>query len=143
MPDNCNCKSKEKSSDQEAKVKSISLKLEEGNVKAAIRLAASEDRFAPFSPENYKKLLEKHPCRSLNNIPDPDSTESILVSDYDVYKAIQSFPNGSGAGPNCVAPQVFKDLTNKSNGDTGLDLLKSLTKLINTIIDGKEKSQMR
>ena len=34
-------------------------------------------------------------------------------------------------------------MTNKSNGDTGLDLLKSLTKLINTKIDGKVPDEIR
>ena len=48
-----------------------------------------------------------------------------------------SFPNGSSAGPDKIVPQIFKDFVSKSNGSAGLNFLKSLTKLINLIGDGK------
>ena len=48
-------------SDLEQRIKLISSKLDEGSVKGGIRLAASDDKIAPFSTDNYQKLLSKHP----------------------------------------------------------------------------------
>ena len=48
-------------SDLEQRIKFIRSKLDEGNVKGGIRLAASDDKIAPFSTDNYKRLLSKHP----------------------------------------------------------------------------------
>ena len=48
-------------SDLEQRIKLSSSKLDEGNVKGGIRLAASDDKIAPFSTDNYQKLLSKHP----------------------------------------------------------------------------------
>ena len=52
-------------------------------------------------------------------------------------------PNGSGAGPDKTVPQIFKDLITKSNGNAGLIFLKSLTKLLNLIFEGKVPEQQR
>ena len=57
--------------------------------------------------------------------------------------AIMSFPNGSAAGPDKTVPQIFKDLVSKSNGSAGPNFLKSLTKLINLIGDGKIPEPLR
>ena len=54
-----------------------------------------------------------------------------------------SFPNGSAASPDKIISQIFKDLVKKSNGSAGLNLLKSLTKLINLIGDGKIPEPLR
>ena len=56
-----------------------------------------------------------------------------FVSDFDLYKAIMSFSNGSAAGSDKIIPQNFKDPVSKSNGSAGFNFLKSLTKLINLI----------
>ena len=53
------------------------------------------------------------------------------------------FPNGSAAGPDKIVPQIFKDLVSESNGSAGLNFLKSLTKLINLIGDGKIPEHLR
>ena len=60
-----------------------------------------------------------------------------------MYKAIMSFPNGSGAGPDKLVPQIFKDLNSKSNGNASLNFLKSLTKLLNLIGEGEVPEQLR
>ena len=54
-----------------------------------------------------------------------------------------SFRNGSAAGPDKIVPQIFKDLVSKSNGSAGLNFLKSLTKLVNLIGDGKIPEPLR
>ena len=130
-------------SDLEQRIKLISSKLDEGNVKGGIRLAASDDKIAPFSTDNYQKLLSKHPQRAKFAAPNPKKLDSFFVTDFDLYKAIMSFPNGSAAGPDKMFPQIFKDLVSKSNGSAGLNFLKSLTKLINLIGDGKIPELLR
>ena len=124
-------------SDFEQRIKLISSKLNEGKVKGGIRLAASDDKIAPFSTDNYRKLLSEHPQRAKFAAPNPEKLDSFVVTEFDLYKAIMSFPNGSAAGPNKIFPQFFKDLVSKSNGKAGLNFLKSLTKLINFIGYGK------
>ena len=54
-----------------------------------------------------------------------------------------SFSNGSAAGQDKIVPQVFKDLVCKSNGNAGLNFLKSLTYLINLTGDGKIPEPLR
>ena len=130
-------------SDLEQRIELISSKLDEGNIKGGIRLAASDDKIAPISADNYQKLLSKHPRRAKFAAPNPEKLDSFFVTDFDLYKAIMSFPNGSAASPDKIIPQIFEDLVNKSNGSAGLNFLKSLTKLINLIGDGKISEPLR
>ena len=53
------------------------------------------------------------------------------------------FPNGSGAGPDKIVPQVFKAPISKSNGIAVLIFLKSLAKLLHLIGEGKVREQLR
>ena len=80
-------------SDLEQRINLISSKLDEGNVKGGIRLAASDDKIAPFSTDTYQKLLSKHPQRAKFAAPNPEKLDSFFVTDFDLYKAIISFPN--------------------------------------------------
>ena len=114
-------------SDLEQRLKLISSKLDEGYVKGGIRLAASDDKIAPFATDNYQNSC-------LSTLSEPN---------FDLYKAIMSFPNGSAAGPDIIVPQIFTDLVSKSNGSAELNFLKSPTKLINLIGDGKIPEPLR
>ena len=51
--------------------------------------------------------------------------------------------NGSGAGPDKIVSQVFKDLISNLNGNTVLIFLKLLTKLPNFFVEEKEPKQQR
>ena len=97
-------------SDLEQRIKLISSKLDEGNVKGGIRLAALDDKTAPFSTDNYQKLLSKHPQRAKFAAPNPEKLDSFFVTDFDLYKAIISFPNGSAAGPDKIVLKFLKIL---------------------------------
>ena len=112
-------------------------------MKGGIRRAASNNKIAPFSTDNYQKLLSKHPQRAKFAAPNPEKLDSFCVTDFNLYKAIISFPNGSAVGPDKIVPQIFKDLVSKSNGSAGLNFLKSLTKLINLIGDRKTPKTLR
>ena len=63
-------------SDLEQRIKLINSKLDEGNVKGGIRLAASDDKTAPFSTDNYQKLMSKHPKRAKFAAPNPENLDS-------------------------------------------------------------------
>ena len=54
-----------------------------------------------------------------------------------------SFPNGSSAGLDSISPQILKNLTAKSNGQTGLNFLRALTSLVNVIQEGKVPFELR
>ena len=63
-------------SDLEQRIKLISSKLDEGNVKGGIRLAASDDKIAPFSTDNYQKLMSKQSQRDKFAAPNPENLDS-------------------------------------------------------------------
>ena len=48
-----------------------------------------------------------------------------------------SFPNGSSAGLDGFWPNILKDLTAKSKGQTGLNFFRALKNLVNLILEGK------
>ena len=54
-----------------------------------------------------------------------------------------SFPNGSSAELHGFLPQVLKNLTAKSNGQTGLNFLRAFTNLVNVILDGDVPFELR
>ena len=83
--------------------------------------------------------MSKHPRRAKFAAPNPEKLDTFFVTDFDPYKAIVSLPNGSAAGPD----KISKDIVSKSNGSAGLNFLKSLTKLINLIGDGKIPEPLR
>ena len=130
-------------SDLEQRIKLISSKLDEGNVKGVERLVAPDDKIAPFSTDNYQNCC-------LSTLSEPNLQLQIqkieiifFVTNFDLYKAIKSFPNGSAAGPEKIVPQIFNDFVSKSNGSPGLNFLKFLTKLMNLIGDGKIPEPLR
>ena len=52
-------------------------------------------------------MVSKHPKRAGIIAPNPKNVDSFSVNEFEVYKAIMSLPNGSGAGPGKIVPQVF------------------------------------
>ena len=54
-----------------------------------------------------------------------------------------SFPNCSSAGLYGFSPQILKNLTAKSNGQTGLNFLRALTNLVIVILEGKVPFELR
>ena len=77
--------------------------------------------------------MSRHPQRAKFAAPNPETLDNFFVTDFGLYKA----------GPDKIVPQIFEDLVSKSNGSAGLIFLKSLTKLINIIGDGKIPKHLR
>ena len=96
----------------------VSSKLEDGNIRAAIRLLCSEDSPAPPSLENLHKLQEKHPQAKIDEgcLPDSAQFSPLSVEEMDVRKAILSFSAGSSCGPDGIRLQHLKDLVQCREG---------------------------
>jgi hypothetical protein len=115
----------------------IMAKVEDGNLKAAVRILTSEERPAEDNDATFAKLLERHPAapadRSLP--PDPHNITAVQMTEAEVQKIIRSFPAGSSGGPDGVRPQHILDLINCR--ECGTALLTSITGFVNTLLEGK------
>ena len=124
----------------------VTSKLEEGDFRGAVRVAASEDSFAPMDDRTLHLLQQKHPSAypdsSIPSTPN-DPANPLLFSTEDVVKAIFSFPSGSAAGHDGLRPQHLKDLITKSVGDARFQLTNSLVKFVNLVVSGQVPSLVR
>jgi hypothetical protein len=114
-------------------------KVEDGDIRGAIRLAASDDTLAPFDDVTAEALRSKHPSRAASDspIPAPNNYECLLLQQADIMAAIKSFMPGSAGGPEGLRPQHLKDLTSASAGDAGQRLLFSLLEFANLCLTGR------
>lgn len=120
--------------------KRVEAKVNDFDIKGAIRIISSNDTFAPFDINTLNILKSKHPSPPQNlvypsvNIKD---SPSLSVTEIDVSKAINSFPCGSAAGIDGFRPQFLKDIISVSAGEAGKRALSSLTQLCNFLLSGK------
>ena len=135
-----------------------SAKLEEGDVKGAIRLLRSRDTLAPATQATLTSLRALHPSAPLDRraTPDPNtSTAPLQATPQAVLAAITSFPHGSAGGPDGLRPQHLKDLLDgvgvvnvgTVSGDGGTSgsaprptvnpLLEAITDLVNLMLSGE------
>jgi hypothetical protein len=122
--------------DDESIALMASVKLEDGDVKGAVRLLCSDDRLAVPQESTFAELCRLHPVAPFDRRPVPDTDTSPLhVSPSAVRAAIQSFPNSSSAGPDGLRPQHLKDLLIGSADDSLL--LVAVTDLVNLLLEGK------
>lgn len=123
----------------------VACKLEEGDFRGAVRIAASDDSFSTIDDKTFDKLQQKHPPAYPDSSIPPtiDPTASLHFSSADVMKAIFSFPAGSAAGHDGSHPRHLKDLVSKSAGDPGSTLISSLTKFVNLIASGNVSPAVR
>ena len=68
------------SSDLQLVARRVSRKLEEGNIKGAVRLATSEDIIAEVNDSTISALQSKHPPLTLNHHPSQLLTKVILLT---------------------------------------------------------------
>ena len=118
----------------------VSAKLEDGDVRGAIRLVASDDTMAPFDDITAASLQAKHPPRAVSKTPPPTPSADLpclCLQEPDIMSAIRSFVPGSAGGPDGLRPQHLKDLTSASAGDAGRRLLTQLTEFANICLIGR------
>jgi len=78
----------------------VTAKVEDGNIKAAIRILCSEEKPATDVKATYEKLLERHPQPPLDRrlAKSPEDIPGIQVSEADVLSATRSFPACTAGG---------------------------------------------
>jgi hypothetical protein len=97
----------------------VSGKLEDGDIRGAIRLAASDDIVAPFDDVTTAALRTKHPAQAVTDAPPPIPTgnsECLCLQESDLLATIKTFVPGSAGGPDGLRPQHLKDMTGASAG---------------------------
>ena len=89
----------------------MSEKIEDGDIKGAVRIASSDDKLATYNDENLVALQSKHPGPPPDSaVPPPSQPIPAQVNELDVAQAIRFFPNGSAGGPDRLRPQHIKDM---------------------------------
>jgi len=112
------------------------VKIEDGDIKGAMRALTSLDIIAPNNEDTFNKLVAIHP------VPHPQvqiSHAGVIEAAYqttevEVKRAITLFPNGSAGGPDDIRPQHVKDLLAGSSINN--PLLQSITRFINLLLSG-------
>ena len=114
----------------------VSAKIEDENLRAAIRIMCSEDKPASSSDNVYAQLLDKHPAPSSERSqPDPQPTTAVQMTEGDVLRAVRSFPAGLAGGPDGVRPQHTLEMVNCR--ETGPELYSALAGFVNCLLQGE------
>ena len=118
----------------------VSAKIEEGDMKGAIKLASSAETMAPNDKATLLLLRSKHPVSPANTRTSPfqasDAITHISTTPGEIRKAIESFPTGSAAGRAGLRPQILNELTFSDLGDPGAAFLQSLSDFSNLVLSG-------
>jgi hypothetical protein len=119
----------------------IEAKVNDFDIKGAIKLLSSEDSLASFDDTVFQALKKKHPksSRHLSYDPDPpeNNNHNLSLNESEVLKCINSFPNGSAPRIDGMRPQFLKDMISFSAGEAGKRALTSLTSHCNFILAAK------
>jgi len=94
----------------------VSAKIEDGDVKGAARLAASNDLIATYCQERVDALIDKHPRAVPPQYTANETVEPLRLLAPDIAVAIMTFPEGSAGGLDGLGPQHLKDMV---GGQTG------------------------
>ena len=144
VPLSCHPKQRDKpaKSNDETLATMAAAKLEDGDVKGAVRLLCSDDILAAQDETTYDRLVLLHPPAPTDRRAAPTTDKPPLqVFPAAVKKAIQSFPNGSAAGPDGLRPQHLKDLLVGANDNN--PLLVAITDLTNLMLAGGTPASVR
>ena len=122
----------------------MSAKIEEGDVRGAVRLAVSNDTMAPYDYTTATALRQLHPSRAAPSnsslLPerggDNSSITTLKLIDNVIVAAIKSFPAGSAGGLDGLRPQHLKDIASPITGIVGQQLIASLAEFTNMCLAG-------
>ena len=93
-------------SDLAALAASVTSKIEDGNVKAALRILVSEDKPAVDNDATFNALIARHPQANPNRRPSspPEDYTPLQITEADIITIGRSFPAGSAGGPDGIRP---------------------------------------
>jgi len=114
----------------------VSEMLEDGDVKGAVRLAASDETMAPYSQDRVESLIHKHP-RAVHSSPQysaSDDVQPLQHQESDIVDAMKSFPAGSAGGLDGLKPQHLKDRVSEQTAFAEQLLLTRLADFTNTVL---------
>ena len=126
--------------------KRVSSKLEEGDVRGALRIACSEDTLAELNEEALSPLRTKHPPQppgSCFPLAPAANTSLPFLAEGEIVQALRSFPCNSAGGPDGLRPQHLVDLTSASAERGGRELLTALSSFILHILEGNTPSSIQ
>src|SRR6218665_3953892 len=123
----------------------VNAKLEDGNIRAAVRILCDGAPPAIPNEQNLKLLMEKHPFDpdpvALGRLPTTDTSGSWQVTPREVLRAVRTFPGGSAAGPDGFRPGHLGDLV--GFGGESEQLVGALTDFINLLLRGDCPQEVR
>ena len=113
---------------------SVKAKIEDGNLKAALRLLSSEDKPAEDNDTTISALKARHPQAASDRkvSPSPQEYTALQVFKYADKTVIRSFRADSSGGPDSIRSQHILDMIN--NNKTGPALLTSITNFVNRLL---------
>src|SRR6218665_2979111 len=123
----------------EMRLAAIGSKLEDGNIRAAIRILCDGGKLAIPDEDNPALLKEKHPANAdpdaLMRLPDPSVIGAWQVSVDEVLEAVRTFPNGSAGGPDGFRSVHLLKLV--GSGEEVHPLAKALIEFTNLLLRGE------
>ena len=122
-------------------VRRVSAKLQEGDIKGAVRCLCSEETLAPQTNATQQTLLLKHPSSPIDRRPLPSlNVLPMLVSVDEMKRSIRSFAPGSAGGKDGLRPQHLKDMT---DDQVGGPLSETLAEFCNLVLAGGVPNDVR
>ncbi|XP_065318858.1 uncharacterized protein LOC135926853 [Gordionus sp. m RMFG-2023] len=122
--------------------KIISNKINNINIKSALRLLASDDSIATSNEESYNKLKLKHPSGGDLIPPPPPNIFPTNFTPVEVRKSILSFHHDSSPGYDGLRPIFLQDLTSPLIVSQ-VPILQNLTTFCNKIAHGPVPESIR
>ena len=110
--------------------------VEDGQFRKALQTLSSAG-FAPSSSDVYDAMLSKHPQSAPPPIPSTPVPPAIQVSELDVVRALQSFPNGTAPGPSSLRANHLKEAVFCPSPIKSDFALKGLMGVINLLAAGR------
>src|SRR6218665_137152 len=140
---NSNARKTQLDDEQSVATAAVASKLEDGNIRAAVRILCSSDKPANVDREMLEELQSKHPDPPLDrpNFTSQPRSASLQVSEEHVRRQLRSFPIGSSAGPDGIRPQHLLDLVTCAEIGTGL--VTAITGLMNLLLTGTCPAQIK
>ena len=113
--------------------------VEDGQFRKAIQILSSAG-IAPSSSDVYDAMLSKHPQSAPPPIPSTPVPPAVRVSELDVVRALQSFPNGTAPGPSSLRANHLKEAVFCPSPIQSEFALKGLVGVVNLLVAGRAPS---